>query len=319
MTAPESSPSPAATARRPAESSLSRRVMYGLLAVVVVSFGVNWPVMSAGVRHISPVWMGAFRVGSSLLVFACMAVARGRLRLPPRSDWPIVASLALFGMSAVNILVFTALQIVPPGRSSVLTWTTPLWAVPIAAVFLGDRMTRSRWAGLALGIAGVVVLFEPWRLDWGDRQVVVGHLLLLLAAVINAAVSVHIRGHRWTITPLDALPWQLAGATAVLSLVAWLTEGAPRVEWTPLLVGNVAYQGVLVSGLALWAQIVIFRNIDPVSANLSMMGVPAIGVAASAVFAAEAVTFEVAAGLALIVSGVAVHLLSDRRRNPVDM
>ena len=85
-----------------------------------------------------------------------------------------------------------------------------------------------------------------------------------------------------------------------------------------LLVGNGPTR-VLVSGLALWAQIVIFRNIDPVSANLSMMGVPAIGVAASAVFAAEAVTFEVAAGLALIVSGVAVHLLSDRQREPVDM
>ena len=200
VTAPESSPSPAATARRPAESSLSRRVMYGLLAVVVVSFGVNWPVMSAGVRHISPVWMGAFRVGSSLLVFACMAVARGRLRLPPRSDWPIVASLALFGMSAVNILVFTALQIVPPGRSSVLTWTTPLWAVPIAAVFLGDRMTRSRWAGLALGIAGVVVLFELWRLG-GARWATAS------AAHSDQRRRVRIRGHsgRSPRTPFPAL------------------------------------------------------------------------------------------------------------------
>jgi len=292
---------------------ISRATLYALLGVVVVSFGLNWPVMAAGVRHISPLWLGVFRVGSAMVVFMVMAAARGQLRVPPRGDWPIVASIAVFGLAAVNYLVFTALQIVPPGRSSVITWTTPLWAVPIAAVFLGDRMTPRRWVGLALGIGGVVVLFEPWGLDWGDHNVIVGHVMLLLAAFINASTSVHIRGHRWTITPLDALPWQLAGSTVILMAVALLTEGAPQIEWTPLLVGNVAYQGLLVSGVALWAQIVIFRNVDPVSANLTMMGVPAIGVASSAVFAGETITLEVSLGLVLIVTGVAVNLLSERR------
>jgi drug/metabolite transporter (DMT)-like permease len=102
--------------------------------------------------------------------------------------------------------------------------------------------------------------------------------MLITASIINASTSVHIRGHRWTITPLDALPWQLAGASLVMLILATTVDGAPVVEWTPALVGIVAYQGILASGIALWAQIVVLRNIDPVSANLTMMGVPAIGV-----------------------------------------
>jgi len=286
--------------------------IYVLLAMVVLILGLNWPIMATGVKSITPMWMGVFRLGGATLVVVSIAAIGGRIRLPPRSDLPIVASLALFRLVAVTLLVFTALQIVPPGRSSVLAWTTPLWTVPIAAVFLGDRMTWRRWTGLTLGIAGVIVLFEPWGLDWAAPGVALGHALLITASVVNASTSVHIRGHRWSVTPLDALPWQLSAATVVMLALAVSVDGAVEVDWTPALIGIVAYQGILASGVALWAQIVVLRNIDPVSANLTMMGVPTVGVLSSSVFLGEVVTPELAIGLILIVLGVAMNLLGER-------
>lgn len=291
---------------------LTGPAIYALLGVVVLILGLNWPIMATGVASITPVWMGTFRVAGATLVVVTIAASSGRLRLPPRHDLPIVASLAVFRLGAVSLLVFTALQMIPAGRSSVVTWTTPLWTVPIAAVFLGDRMTRRKWLGLAFGIAGVIVLFEPWGLDWSDPNVAVGHVLLISAAITNASTSVHIRGHRWSITPLDALPWQLAGATVILLTLGLVLEGPPVVEWTPGLVGVVAYQGMLASGIALWAQIVILRNIDPVSANLTMMGVPAVGVISSALLLGESITPELGAGLVMITLGVTLNLLGDR-------
>src|SRR5690606_5651732 len=117
---------------------------------------------------------------------------------------------------------------------------------------------------------------------------------------------------KWSITPLDALPWQLAGSTIILLAVALTMEGVPRIDWSLPLAGIVAYQGMLASGIALWAQIVVLRNIDPVSANLTMMGTPAVGVISSAIFVGEVISFELAAGLVLIVAGVAVNLLGER-------
>jgi drug/metabolite transporter (DMT)-like permease len=286
--------------------------VYALLVIVVLILGLNWPIMATGVQSITPIWMGVFRLGGATLVVVTIAAIGGRIRVPPRRDLPIVASLAFFRLVGVTLLVFTALQIVPSGRSSVVAWTTPLWTVPIAAIFLGDRMTGRRWLGLLLGIVGVVVLFQPWGLDWSNPDVALGHTMLITASIINASTSVHIRGHRWTITPLDALPWQLAGASLVMLILAMTVDGAPVVEWTPALVGIVAYQGILASGIALWAQIVVLRNIDPVSANLTMMGVPAIGVISSALLLGETVTPELAIGLVLIVSAVALNLLGER-------
>jgi drug/metabolite transporter (DMT)-like permease len=290
-----------------------RRALYGLLLLIVVVMGLNWPIMAIGTQHIPPLWLATFRVAGALVVVIVGAAASGRLRLPPRADLPIIGSLALFRLAAVFVLVFTALEMVPAGRSSVLAWTTPLWTVPIAAVVLGEVMTGRRWVGLSLGMAGILVLVEPWAVDWGQSEVVVGHVLLILAAIINAATAVHIGSHRWTIAPLEAIPWQLAIATLVLGVIALLTIGIPEIHWTQQLVGVVVYQGVVATGIAFWAEVVVLRSLPTVSTNLTLMGVPVIGVISSAVLLGESVTLSLAVGLVLVLVGVGVNLFSGSR------
>jgi drug/metabolite transporter (DMT)-like permease len=73
----------------------------------------------------------------------------------------------------------------------------------------------------------------------------------------------------------------------------------------------VAYQGVLATGFAFWAQITILRNMAAVSANLTMMAVPVVGVLSSAWLLGEPITATLLVGLVLIITGVAVNLLSD--------
>jgi drug/metabolite transporter (DMT)-like permease len=291
---------------------LTRPAIYTLLATVVLVLGLNWPVMATGVKSISPIWMGVFRVSGAAAVVMTMGLASRNLAVPPRRDLPIIVSMAVFRLTTVFILVFTGLQLVPAGRSSVVVWTTSLWTVPIAAVFLGERMTRRRWAGLALGIIGVVVLFEPWSFDWGQSDVTLGHGLLILAAIVNAATAVHIRAHRWTMTPLEAAPWQLVGAAIIMVTLGLVVDGPPVIDWTPQLVWVVLYQGVLATGVAFLAQIVILRNVAAVSTNLTLMAVPVVGVVSSAILLRESVTTTLAVGLLLVIVGVAINLLSDR-------
>ena len=296
----------------PRESGkLTRPAVYSLLILVTLILGLNWPVMATALESISPVWMGVFRVLGALAVIIVVVVSTGNIRVPPRSDLKIVASLAVFRLALVFVLVFSGLELIPPGRSSVIVWTASLWTVPIAAVFLGERMIGKRWVGLALGIAGVIVLFEPWGLAWNEPGVALGHLLLILAAIVNAATSVHIRAHRWTITPLQAIPWQLTGALVILFTVAMIREGVPQIDWTPQLGLMVAYQGVLATGVAFWAQIVILRNLAAISANLTLMAVPVVGVVSSALFLGETINVTLLAGLVLIIIGVTLNLLSD--------
>lgn len=300
--------------REPRARVLRRPAIYLLLLSVVLILGINWPIMATGLREITPIWMGVFRVAGALLVVLVITTATGNVRVPPRSDLPMIASLALFRLALVFILVFTALKLVPPGRSSVVVWTTSLWTVPIASVWLGEHVSRRKWLGLVIGISGVLVLAQPWGSQWTDPKVAWGHVLLILAAITNAATAVHIRAHRWTITPLQAIPWQLALAAVPLVALAFAVEGPPVFDWTPQLWGIVAYQGMVATGIAFWAQIVVLRNLSPVSTNLTLMAVPVVGVISSAIALGEEITTALLLGMVMVIAGVSLSLLADRSR-----
>jgi drug/metabolite transporter (DMT)-like permease len=205
---------------------------YALLATAVLIFGVNWPIMKMGLDHARPLWYAVLRVSAAVVVTFAAAAALGRLRLPPRRDWPVVLSVGVAGVGVQLILVFTALQYIPAGRSSVLVWTASLWTVPLARLALRERLSPGGWAGLVVGIGGLVLLFEPWRFAWSDGHVLLGHGLLIAAAIDQAAVIVHTRYHRWEGSPMEALPWQMLTAAAVLLVAAPVWGGAPRISWS---------------------------------------------------------------------------------------
>lgn len=274
--------------------------------------GVNWPIMKTGLKSVDPLWFAVLRVSAAGAVIFAVAIAFGRLRPPPRHDWPIVVSVGAGGIGLHLMLVFTALQFVPAGRSSVLVWTAGLWAVPIASLTLKERMSPRRWVGLLAGICGIVLLFEPWQFAWSDRDVLVGHGLLIAAAVLQAAVIVHTRGHHWATGPTDALPWQMLVAATVLLVVASIREGLPEIDWSPGFIAIVAYQALLATGFAAWAKQVVVLSLRATTVSLIMMAIPLVGMVASVIALGERVTAIGAVGVVAIAIGVTISVLAER-------
>ena len=54
--------------------------------------------------------------------------------------------------------------------ASVLNATTPLFTAVLAAAAMlpGERLNRRRSGGLFLGMAGVVLIVQPWRSGGGE-------------------------------------------------------------------------------------------------------------------------------------------------------
>ncbi|MEX1102292.1 MAG: DMT family transporter [Actinomycetota bacterium] len=291
---------------------MRRPAVFVLAAATIVVLGVNWPIMSAGVELVPPLWLAAFRMAGAAAVVGAVMASRGGLRRPLRSDRPILFSVGLIRLALVTALVFSALRFVPPGRSSILVYTASLWTVPFAVALLHERLTAQRIAGLALGCAGIVLLLEPWGLDWSDTQLLVGVGMLLAAAIANAVTTVHIRGHRWTGTPFELMPWQLALAAVPITALAVIFDGAPSIRWNAETVAIVAYQVFLGSAFGLWGLITISRSLPSITTNLTLMAVPVVGLASSVVFVDEPLTAALVLSLLLVLGGVGLGLWSDQ-------
>jgi hypothetical protein len=113
------------------------------LALVVLAWGLTWPVNKVVLQSMSPFWMAAVRSAIATVAIFGIAIARGRLIVPPRGDLPVLVSITLLHMVGFVVLANIGLQFVPTGRSVVLAYTTPLWHAP------GGRLFRLRQAAVA--------------------------------------------------------------------------------------------------------------------------------------------------------------------------
>jgi len=295
---------------------LSRRVALSLFAVIVVAWGLNWVVTKTLVQSVSPLWATALRSAIATVTLFGVLLARGQLIIPRRGDMPVIFTVAVLHMSAFSVLVCFALQIVPVGRSIVLGYTTPLWVAPAAWLLLREKVTAQRLSGIALGLAGIALMFNPMAFDWSDRRALVGNGLLLLAAVCWAANIVYVRSHVWISSPFQLVFWQALLATLLLTVLALLHDGWPRdIVWTDELAGAFLFAGVVGTALAHWAMVLVNRSLPATVTSLGLLATPVMGVAASALLLGEPVSLSLLTAMAMILGGIALGTLSFGRRD----
>lgn len=288
---------------------LSRGAALALFSVVILAWGFNWTVTKMLVQSVTPLWMAAIRSAIALVVLLVLMLATRDLRLPKRGDLPVVFNIALLHMTAYAALMATGLQTVAAGRSIVLGFTTPLWVIPGAMLFLGERLTLMRAIGVGLGLAGLALMFNPAQFDWSDRQALHGNGLLLLAAFCWAVSIVHIRRHTWISTPYQLVFWEVLLATVLLALLAVLREGAPHVVWNTRIALLFLYSGIIGVALAYWAMAMVNRSLPAVTTSLGVLATPVVGVLSSIVFLGEPLDATLVAAMLLILGGIALGTL----------
>jgi drug/metabolite transporter (DMT)-like permease len=265
-----------------------------------------WPVNKVLLESLSPIWLMAVRSAIATVALCAIAAARGRLSLPPRADLPVVFSITLLHMIGFGVLASWGLQTVPTGRSVVLAYTTPLWVVPGAALFLGERLTRRKIAGVLSGMIGLVVLFNPLAFDWTSRAAVLGNGAIIIAALLWATSILHIRAHHWRSTPFDLVPWEMLLATAILTPLALATSPPPAVAWDARVLALLLYAGIPGTAIAYWATAAASQALPAVTTALGLLVTPVISTLVATLWLGEPLTLSLVTAIVLILGGVAL-------------
>ncbi|HSE03986.1 MAG TPA: DMT family transporter [Methylomirabilota bacterium] len=280
----------------------------GLLALVIVilAWGLTWPVNKVVLDTLSPLWAVALRSAIATVALFALTAWRGRITLPPRQDLPVLLSITLLHMVGFNLLTSWGLGLVPAGRTVVLAYTTPLWVTPGAALFLHEPLTARRAAGVLIGLAGLAALFNPLALDWSDRDVVLGHLAILAGALLWALSILHIRAHRWVSTPFALIPWETLLATALLVPVALTTTLPTPGDWTASFVALLLYLGIVGTAIAYWATATASRHLPAVTTSLGLLATPVVSVITATLWLGEPLTLSLIVAIVLVLGGVAI-------------
>lgn len=295
-----------------------------LVAAVVVIWGLSWPILGMGVELVHPLWLAALR-----FVFgaATLAVFMAWRRIRP--EWPRGEGRAILLVAATHMVGYNALGIgglafVEASRAVVLAFTTALWVTPLAWAVLGERPSGRALAGLALGMAGLMVLFRPGAFDWSDANTIIGNALILAAAMSYAASMVLTRRHAWRTGQFNASLWQMLAASAFLVPLAWAVGGLPLPDpaagagtgsWIAgaesgpagalaTLAGVVLYVGVIATGFAYCAIATATRRLPAAATAMGLLATPVAGIAFATTLFGEPLSANLVAGCSLMLAGI---------------
>lgn len=272
-----------------------------LLALLILSWAISWPLIKVGVATVPPIWYACFRYAIAAACLFALVALRGEAAWPPRADWPLVAVSGALQMAAYSGLAALALTILPPGRASVLAFSTPIWVVPLAAWWLHERASGAALLGTGLGVSGVLAIAAPAIHDSGGQAL--AYAMLLGAALAWAISIVAVRAHRFTASPLALAPWQMLVAALLLLPVALVYEGAPQPVGASGAM-SLAFVGPVATAFAYWAVVETGRHFRAATLSMALLVVPSLGIVISAVALGETVGASLIAGVVLIAAGI---------------
>src|SRR4051812_44299450 len=88
-----------------------------ILAFSVVIFATTWPIMKVALADASPLWMAMTRLWIAAAASFFLLAALGQLRVPARTDLPMVLSVAVLQLGGFFALCNLGLSRMPAGRS----------------------------------------------------------------------------------------------------------------------------------------------------------------------------------------------------------
>jgi drug/metabolite transporter (DMT)-like permease len=253
-------------------------------------------------RHRLRLLLGA---GAAVLAAAMLA----RRERPPRrlALWGHLAVMAFVANIVPFFLFAWGEQRISSGRAGVLNATTPLATLLLALVALPqERPTPAKLGGLGLGFAGVVVLVAPWASGHGAEPLT-GQLACLTAASCYGVAFIYTRRFLGGtgLSPLVLAACQLAVGTALLGAAAPLLARHP-VTLAPRVAAAVLLLGAFGTGVAYILYYGLVRDAGATSASMVTYLVPVAAVLLGVVALHEHVTWNLLAGAAVVIAGVAL-------------
>lgn len=288
-----------------------------LLALYII-WGFNWVVMKEATLFFPPVLFSCYRfvIGAVVLIGITLWC---RMPLPPKRYWPWIIVTGLLQIAVNNAAVQIGVTSLGAGLVAVVNYSMPVWMSILAYFMLHETLTKRKILGIVLSMVGMYVLMNVDSI--GDMT---GLLLTIGGAIAWAVAAVivkyqdkvmHRQQQKETCTMIQYTTWQIAVGALFLWVYAMLFEQG-QVTWTPMAVSCLAYNGVLASALAFFLWNYILTKMEASKAGVASLGVPVVGVICNVIFMHEAVHWNTAVGMILILAGIFLIVAQRVRQHP---
>jgi drug/metabolite transporter (DMT)-like permease len=282
---------------------------YLLLTLTPLFWSCNWIIGRALHDDMPPMALTFFRWLLASLVLAPFVVSKLARDWPTiRAHWRTMALLGTVGIALHNAIAYIGLNYTTATNGVVLNSFIPVMIIAMAWAFFGERLTRVQLLGVAVSLVGVLAILSGGSLATLARfRLNAGDLCVILAMAMWSLYTVLLRRRPLGLDRLSFL-FVLAIVGVVIMFTLWLGESLHNRSpvWSArsfaALIGVAIFSSVL--AYVFWNRGV--ELLGPAVAGLFVHLMPVFGALLAWLFLGERLEPYHLAGMALILTGIAV-------------
>lgn len=277
-----------------------------LLIILALIWGGSFLFGRVAVQEIPPLTLVMFRVFIAAAALHFYLIAK---RTPFKASGSLLAAFLMMGLLNNIIpfsLIFYGQQEIGAGLAAVINAMTPIWTLLIAHQFTSDeRLSATKFFGIALGFVGVAVLIGPDALNGLSGST------LAMLAVLGGTISygcAGVFGKRFaSLDPIQSSTGQLSMSCLLILPLVMLFDGTAFL--------NIPSQTTIWSVIALaiactaFAYVLFFKILKiygAVNVSLVTLLVPVSALILGTILLNERLNLMQFAGMMLILAGLLV-------------
>jgi drug/metabolite transporter (DMT)-like permease len=267
----------------------------------------NWIVARAVRDEIAP---GIATVGRLLIVLAILLPfvfrsLKDKIGVLTARDWKVLWALGFTGGGLHLALQWLGLHYTTATSGILYLSTSPIFILLMAAPLAAERIGVRQWVGVLISFSGVATIATKG--EFGLLSFNYGDLMALASMMMWAGYTVFLRVRRDALGTAELIVVVCGlGLVFMAPWVAWELLFNPRLALSPEGALGVLYSaiGSMLLAYAGWSYVV--TRLGAARAGVTMHLMPAMGVALAALFLGEYPRWFHFAGIALILTGVAL-------------
>jgi drug/metabolite transporter (DMT)-like permease len=276
--------------------------------VTGLTFAGSFVAGKYAIMDLGPLTATFLRYVVALAFLSCLIPHHGSscLRIS-RRDIVLMAILGLFGIVGYHFFFFSSLGQTEVANTAIINALSPVVTGILAAVFIGERLSRTNYLGVVIATAGVIVLVTRGNIDnLTGLSVNTGDALMFLAVVCWAAYSLIARGLLEKYSGFTVTYYAALSGVTLLFFICLTENPLDQIRAMSLAtIFSILYMGAVASGLGYLLFTLSINHIGPTRTSSSVYSILPVIVAILAwLFFDETITLVMIASMALIIVGL---------------
>ena len=253
-----------------------------MLLVTMVIWGSTFVVTKGINDQVQPFTLAFVRVAIGALVLLACAFVR-QARGGPHARWSSLPWGTMITMGLIGVVLYYAvfnysLVYTSASQGALVQSCIPAMTALVAVVWLREHASALRWTGIALSMAGILIVFSGGADAQSGGGSLLGNVLMFASAVfwgVYTSMAKRVANHDAIQVTAGII---VAGAVMLLPLAGFevAAAGMPAVDLRGWL--GMAYLGAGASGLAYMMYSAALKHMDASEAGVYTNLIPIVGV-----------------------------------------